>query len=168
MQGFAANELREAGFTAKELKAGRYDSHLLRAAGYTAEDMRLGNFALRELLRDAGYSLKELRAGGFLTSDFLAAPCSVTELKAAGFMDRDCTDGGLDPAVVSAIYGKNTLEQLRTKLGITCAQAKSGGLLPSECHQAGFSFDDGKALGFGGKIADWMTIALGSPYDKWN
>ena len=56
----------------------------------------------------------------------------------------------------------------RTKLSSETPQAKRGGLLPHECHQAGFSYEEGAALGFKGKLADWMTIALANPYNKWS
>ena len=42
-----------------------------------------------------------------------------------------------------------------------------GGLLPHECHQAGFSYEEGKALGFKRKIADWISMELAHPYNKW-
>ena len=169
-QGFSAVELRAAGYLAKEMKAARFDPQLLHSVGYTAEEMRQANYTLRDLIRDAGYSGKELRNSGFPAAQFVEAPCSVTELKAAGFSEMDCAAAGLESSVVSAVYRKKFTgpAELTAKLGFTCERLKNGGLLPSECHAAGFSFEEGVALGFKGKNADWMTIALGSPYDKWS
>jgi hypothetical protein len=58
------------------------------------------------------------------------------------------------------------LEELRAK-GVTCEQAKRGGLLPSQCHVAGYSFEEAKEVGFKGKLADWMAMDLTNPHNKW-
>ena len=113
----------------------------------------------------------------FVAADFLEAPCSVTELKAAGFAEAECTACGLERGVVAIVYAKRTREQLKAKLsvpemvsaaGFTCEQAKRGGLLPSECHQAGYSYEDAHALGFRRRIDDWLSMDLANPYNKWS
>ena len=134
-EGFKADELWEAGFSAKELKVARFEAPLLRSVGFTAEEMQVSGFPLRELIRDAGFSAKELRLAGFTASDFLGAPCSITEMRIAGFSSAECLDCGLQPEVVTAIYGKQTVQEIHAA-GFTCEQAKNGGLLPHECHQA--------------------------------
>ena len=67
--------------------------------------------------------------------------------------------GGIPPEIVE-------ISKLRVG-GLTCEQARSGGLLPNQCHQAGFSFEEGKAAGFKRKQADWMSMDLTNPYNKW-
>ena len=61
---YEAHELREAGFSAKELKGAQLDARSLKVAGYTAKEMRLAEFKLKELI-GAGYSAAELKEGGF-------------------------------------------------------------------------------------------------------
>ena len=61
---YEAHELREAGFSAKELKGAQLDARSLKVAGYTAKEMRLAEFKLKELI-GAGYSAAELKDGGF-------------------------------------------------------------------------------------------------------
>ena len=134
---------------------------------------------VRELIRDAGYSGRQLRLAGFTAAEFAAGPCSVTEIKAAGFTAKQCTEGGLDAEVVAAVYRKppkppekpqpliQVLQQLRAG-GMSIEQAKRGGLLPHECHQAGFSFEEGRSVGFKRKQADWMTMELMNPYNTWS
>ena len=147
---------------------------------------------LRELIRDAGYTGKQLRAAGFSVRDFLASPCSITEIKGAGFSGLECTEGGLNRDVVEVIYRKRKpsdgpkpaviaggmpplrvpqeiveVSKLR-EAGLTCEEAKAGGLLPSQCHQAGFSFEEGKMAGFKRRIADWISMELTNPYNKWH
>mmetsp|Transcript_56755 Transcript_56755/g.112704 ORF Transcript_56755/g.112704 Transcript_56755/m.112704 type:complete len:193 (-) Transcript_56755:130-708(-) len=148
-------------------------------------------YARQVLLRDAGYTVSALKAGGFSVADFLTVPCSITELKAVGFSAKQCMDAGLDRAVVEAVYklpaflsqvssassekdvnallkeGVSGLLKLIRASGITCEQAKKGGLLPSECHQAGYSYDEAKGAGFPRRIDDWMAMELRNPYNKW-
>jgi len=179
-EGFDAATLWKAGFPVRELKAALFDAPLLRSVGCSAEHMRLGGFGLRELIRDAGYSGRQLRTAGFTASDFLASPCSITELRAAGFTPQECIDSGLDTEVVEVIYEKRKPPTVRgpvppelveigklREAGMTCEQARNGGLLPSQCHDAGFSFEEGRAAGFKRKIADWLSMELTNPYNKW-
>ena len=180
-EGFDARTLWMAGFSAKDLRAALFDAPLLHSIGVPATQMRGGGFALRDLIRDSGYSGRELKVAGFTVADFLAAPCSVTEIKSAGFSADECTACGLDEEVVAHIYAKrkpmkneasmpikpeSMLEELRAK-GVTCEQAKRGGLLPSQCHVAGYSFEEAKEVGFKGKLADWMAMDLTNPHNKW-
>ena len=51
--------------------------------------------------------------------------------------------------------------------GVTCEQAKNGGLLPSQCHLAGYTFEEAREAGFKRKLADWMSMDLTNPYNKW-
>ena len=156
-----------------------FDTHLLKVVGFTAEEMKEASLLVRELIRDAGYSGRQLRAAGFTAADFVAAPCSVSEIKAAGFSAKECTEGGLDVEVVAAVYRKQpkppekpvpliqVLQQLRAG-GMTIEQAKRGGLLPHECKGAGYSYEEGRAVGFKRKLNDWMTMELANPYNTWS
>jgi hypothetical protein len=143
------------------------------------------------LLRDAGYTVSQLKAGGATAAELLAVPCSITELKAVGFTAAQCLEADLDETVVEAIYmlppflervslvcapteakdmlkeGTGGLLKLLRASGSTCDMAKRGGLLPSECHQAGYSHDEAKAAGFSRGIHDWMTMELKNPHNKW-
>ena len=176
---YEPHELREAGFPAKDLKLTRlpngapaFDANTLKSVGYTAEEMRLGGYALRDLLREChpGYTTAELKKGGFSALEFVAAPCSILELRSAGFSAAQCMGCGLDRQVVAVIYGKGTLEeklQLIKASGTTCQQAKTGGLLPSDCKKMGYTFDEGVAAGFTRKVEDWMTMGPANPHNKW-
>ena len=82
------------------------------------------------------------------------------------FTVAECVKCGLDGSVVWALYEGRTPLQLK-EAGISCLQARQGGLLPNECHQAGYTYEDGVAAGFTRGSADWMTNSLGSPYNKW-
>jgi len=68
---------------------------------------------------------------------------------------------------VAKARGWKGLVGLDLAKGVTCEQAKRGGLLPSQCHVAGYSFEEAKEVGFKGKLADWMAMDLTNPHNKW-
>ena len=137
--GFGVRELiRDSGFSGRQLKA----------AGFVAADvLEAPRMHMHMHMPVAPAHMHMHMPHRFVAADFLEAPCSVTELKAAGFAEAECTACGLERGVVAIVYAKRTREQLKAKLsvpemvsaaGFTCEQAKRGGLLPSECHQAGY------------------------------
>ena len=86
--GFTAAELRDAGFSAAELRAAGFSAAELRAAGFSAEELRAAGFSAEEL-RAAGFSAEELLAAGFSPEELLAAGFSKDELRAAGVSDAE-------------------------------------------------------------------------------
>ena len=98
----------------------------------------------------AGYTAARLKTQQF----------SALLLLDGGFNQADLEKAGIDARLVKEILaGKKTSEALKGA-GFTCKELRAGGFSASEL-KASFS---AKAL----QLADWMTIALANPYNKWS
>ena len=166
--GFTADELRAAGFSTKELKLARFEAQILKSVGYSAEEMRHAGYALRELIREMPDSPARSLEEEALRPRSSWQLCSVMELKATDSCRRMARK--LNPVVVEAMYTKKTMDKaLAHQVPWRHVHTSQRWWSPplSECHQAGYSFEDGVAAGFRGKQDDWMTVSSGSPYNKW-
>lgn len=122
--GYSPKELADAGFTAKELKAAGFSPQELKVAGFTAKELTDAGFTPAQL-KTAGYSAKELKDAGFSPKRLLDAGFNPKELKDAGFTAKDLSD-----------------------IGLTAKQLKDAGFTPEDLKAAGFSAADLRDAGF--------------------
>jgi intracellular multiplication protein IcmE len=136
--------LKEAGYTAKELKElGGYTAKQLRICGYSACAMKAAGFTAAEL-KSAGYSDGELKGAGFFDEEIKAAsglPPGVTV--------DDIKKAGCDPANLRRLKAKGvSAAAIRRISGCSVDQLKSAGFSPQELKEAGFTAAELRAAGF--------------------
>jgi len=77
--GYTAKELKDAGFTAGELRAAGFSAEDLKDAGFTAKQLKDAGFSAEDL-KNAGFSAKELKDEGFTDGDLIRAGYSAEEI----------------------------------------------------------------------------------------
>jgi intracellular multiplication protein IcmE len=132
--GFSAKDLKDAGFSAKELKDAGFSAKDLKDAGFSAKDLKDAGFSAKEL-KDAGFNAKELKDAGFSAQDLKDAGFSAAELKAAGFSAAELKAAGFTPAELKAA-------------GFTAAELKAAGFGADELQKGGFTLQDLRNAGF--------------------
>ena len=108
---FSVGELHAAGFEAGELReqvrAKSISTYAMREAGYTAGELKHGGFELKRLLAagydateatSAGWTLDQLRGAGYEAKDLRKAKHSATAMRAAGFEIEHLKRAGFSPA----------------------------------------------------------------------
>lgn len=105
--GFTAAELKDAGFSLDDLKAAGFGARDLISAGYSPQELKNSGFSLQALkdaglnpndLKNAGFSLQDLKAAGFSANELKNAGMSAEDLKKAGFQARELKDAGFGSA----------------------------------------------------------------------
>jgi hypothetical protein len=82
--GFAAEELKQAGFELRSLVSAGFKLGQLKDAGFHPSEFKDAQFTL-DNLKDAGFTPEELRQAGFFISSMQAAGFNPKQLKRAGF-----------------------------------------------------------------------------------
>jgi hypothetical protein len=171
---YSLSELKAAGYSDIELKAGGYSVADFKAAGYTIPQLKAINFTDTELksvgylfsdFKAAGFTDAQLKALGFTIADFKAAGFTDAQLKALGFTIADFKAAGYTILQLKAINFTDaeikatgyliadfraagyTILQLKA-INFTDTELKAGGYLFSEFKAAGFTDAQLKALGF--------------------
>jgi len=127
--GFAARQLREAGFSWNALRGAGLTLRELRHAGYPAEDFLSGAVDLREL-RSLGFSARELRES--------LGPTAARELRAAGFTATQ---------LKLADFDAWQLEEA----GYSIPEILDAGFCAQQMHYTSLSADGMRDAGFGAK-----------------
>eukprot|EP00434_Breviolum_minutum_P033346 symbB.v1.2.029506.t1/scaffold3240.1/size60461/1 len=92
--GFSAKDLKDAGFSAAEMKKNGYSAKDVKDAGFSAaEIMKVGYSA-----KDAGFSAKDLKDAGFSAKQMRKNGYSAKDVKDAGFSAKDFQDAGFSAA----------------------------------------------------------------------
>ncbi len=150
--GYTAKELRDAGFSAADLKRAGYTPEELKAAGYSARDLLNAGFTPDELAK-AGYSQADIKAGGtelppgITPDDIKKAGCDVDALKkekAAGVsaalikQHAGCSAQALKAAGFTDQELANAgfaAQQIKAATPLTDAQIKAAGCDPVKLKQ---------------------------------
>jgi len=82
--GFAAEELKQAGFKLRSLVSAGFTIGQLKDAGFHPSELKDAEFTL-DNFKDAGFTPEELRQAGFVISSMQAAGFNPKQLKRAGF-----------------------------------------------------------------------------------
>lgn len=106
--GFFARELEQSGYAAGDLRKAGY-----AAAGYSPEELLAKKFKAPDL-KATGYSIVELKAGGFSAKDLKEAGYSAGELRAGFFVD-ELAAAGFSAAEVSEQPGARLLEKMEER-----------------------------------------------------
>lgn len=142
--GFSAQELKNAGFTAAELKNAGFTAQALKDAGYSPLDMKLAGFTADEL-KNAGISPQELKKAGFTADELKKAGFNAEQLINAGFSPKDLNDAGFSAAELKKLG--ITAKALKDA-GYSAADLKDAGYSPKDLKEAGFSAQELKEAGF--------------------
>ena len=129
---FTAGELRQGGYTGREVFVAGYSCADAKAGGYTCAEVKAGSYTCEEAkkagflegLAAAGYTCEEAKAAGYVEG-LASAGYTVSEAASAGFLSGD-------------IY----------RAGYSCTEAKSVGFDAGECRNAGFDISECKDAGF--------------------
>ena len=181
--GYTARQLRIAGFSVADFMAVPCSVTEMKAAGFTATectegglDQQVVEVIFRKRTPPVSPFSKPPRRSPARTRATLAGSCEEISVQTdpSGSSPRFLTPrqlptpGRARPSFTPAGNPPELVEISTLRMnGLTCEQAKSGGLLPSQCHQAGFTFEEGRAAGFKRRMDDWMTMDLTNPYNKW-
>ena len=121
-------QLREAGYSAKELVKGGISVHYLRTWGkwtaremwesglsvkevftaFSLEGMRDAGYSAKEVkelneppsqVKEAGYTLREMKDAGYLPKEMRSAGFSAKELKDSGYLLAELKDAGFTPGL---------------------------------------------------------------------
>jgi ribosomal protein L13E len=133
-QQFTPEQLREAGFSVKDLKNFVKTPLELRLIGFSANQ-----------LKEAGFSSKELKEIGYSSAQMKSAKVSLEEMKSLGF-----TVAEMRNASVSGVQLKSlgyTAYEMREG-GFTANQLKSFGYSPNELLTAEFSIHQIREAGY--------------------
>lgn len=189
-QGCSCPILRDAGYTAGDLKAVGYEAAQLKGcgftldqlvqAGYSAADLKAAGFSAKQLSQQ-GFTPGQLAAAGFTPAEISAAGYSASELSAAGInanQNPECNASALAKAHAAGVSAAElkakgcglaalkaagyTATQLKAA-GFSAADLKAAGFSASELKAAGFSAGDLKTAGFSGaelKAAGFSNLDL--------
>ncbi len=97
--GFSAKQLKNAGFTAGQLKAAGFSAKQLKNAGFTAGQLKNAGFSAKQL-KDAGFTAGQLRKAGFSAAQLKHAGFTPQALLNAGFTKGDLLRAGVSPAAL--------------------------------------------------------------------
>jgi hypothetical protein len=104
--GFKIGQLKDAGFHPSELKDAEFTLDNFKDAGFTPEELRQAGFVISSM-QAAGFHPKQLKRAGFDAAAFKNdLRCSVAQLKAAGFTAKEIVEvehptGKHEPEIVS-------------------------------------------------------------------
>jgi hypothetical protein len=104
--GFTIGQLKDAGFRPSELKDAEFTLDNFKDAGFTPEELRQAGFVISSM-QAAGFNPKQLKRAGFDAAVFKnELRCSVAQLKAAGFTAKEIVEvehpaGKHEPEIVS-------------------------------------------------------------------
>jgi hypothetical protein len=172
---YTLEELREAGFTAKELDTlPEVDASELRTVGFTAEELKDAGFTARDLrhagyraksLKRAGYSVRDIVRAGYHTRNLREQGFTATELAGAGKIAEDLYHGGFAlPKLKEAGFGPEDIHWygaapwMLKKAGYTPTELKAGGIRAFTAVNTGFTLTE---LREGGYTASDMAESAG-------
>jgi intracellular multiplication protein IcmE len=126
--------LKDAGFTAAELKRAGFSAGELRSSGFSARELRAAGFSA-DALKQAGFDAKSLLDAGFTPTQLMHAGFSAKQLRAAGVSAAQLKDAGLSATELRAA-------------GYTATELKAAGFHAGDLKKAGYSSDDLQTAGF--------------------
>ncbi|MDF1645980.1 MAG: type IVB secretion system protein DotG/IcmE [Legionellaceae bacterium] len=135
-------QLKEAGFTADELRRAGASAAALRAAGFSPEALKKAGYSARELM-NAGFSPEELKAAGFSAEeiekgqDGLPPGVTVAQLRKAG-----CSVEAIKRERLAGVSAK----AIRQSAGCSAVALKAAGFTDSDLANAGLQPVDEKTI----------------------
>jgi len=163
---YTVENLRSAGYTARDLKESRFSAEFgadaLWAAGFTAEELRGKKdgkkvvFTASELktisdmtvqmLKEGGFTVTELKKAVFTPSEIKSGGFDATQMHEARFTAKELKDARFSAEELKPIFN---LQELRTvfsanelKGHFSASQLKKVGYLVGELYMAGISVQD--------------------------
>ena len=136
--GALPTELRDAGYTASELRAASSE-----AAGSNSSVTTLGAFDLRR----AGYSLKELKVVGFSTQELRDAGFAASEMQGASVAQLRSMGYSAVEVAASVTNFADRVNEFRAA-GFGALDLRSAGFSATAMCGAGYSVEDLKSAGF--------------------
>ena len=150
-QQYTLQELVDVGFIVVELRIAQYTAVELKATGFTIQELIDGGFEI-EALKDADYEIgdlishysgSELKQMGYTLTDFtLSASYTVVELKAFGFLPAEFNADGY---TVLELSGTFTISQLRISGGYTATQMFDSNVTATDAKNGGYTLNDLKS-----------------------
>ncbi|MFI4962698.1 MAG: type IVB secretion system protein DotG/IcmE [Legionellales bacterium] len=147
------NELRAAGFNARQLKDSGYNASRLQQCGFSACEERNSGFTAQEM-KDGGYSDGELKGAGFSNPEIEKASGLPSGISAAQVHSAGCDEvalaklhkSGVSASAVRRISGCSA-QQLKAA-GYTAGDLKEAGFSAAELKNASYTPDDLKKAGY--------------------
>tara|TARA_B100000035_G_scaffold23938_1_gene18831 strand:+ start:123 stop:19874 length:19752 start_codon:yes stop_codon:yes gene_type:complete len=150
-QQYTLQELIDVGFIVVELRIAQYTAVELKATGFTIQELIDGGFEI-EALKDADFELgdlityytgPELKQMGYTLTDFtLSASYTVVELKAFGFLPSEFNADGY---TVLELSGSFTISQLRISGGYTATQMFDSNVTATDAKNGGYTLNNLKS-----------------------
>lgn len=160
--GFVAKDMKDAGCTLKELADGRYNATDLRNAGYYCSEMKLVDFTIAQL-RTAGYSGQEMRLAGFSASQMKAGSFTAKKVRAAGYSAAEAIEAGWSVEVLKAAgYEAAELRDANcpavelNAVGFTLSELREAGYGTKELQDIGYGAEELRAAGV--KLAELTEV----------
>jgi ribosomal protein L13E len=121
--GFPRTQLKDAGFTATEMKLGKFKMRELKAAGFTVTEMKDAGFKNNHL-RKVGYTALEMKDAGFTAKQLRRAKFDILKIKEAGYTATQIKEAGFTATEMKE--AEFTAKQLR-RAGFTNSQLRTAG-----------------------------------------
>jgi len=156
---FPNSNLHTAQWARAKITGGAKVAKPFKSLGFACSEVR--SLGLVEGLKQAGYSCAEAKQAGYVEG-LKQAGYSCAEAKQAGYVE------GLKQAGYSCAEAKQAgyVEGLK-QAGYSCAEAKQAGYTPHQCHDAGFTFQDGRAAGYLGDERGWSKQYPQPEHNTW-
>ncbi len=135
ISGCSAEQLKAAGFTAKELRDAGFSAADLKRAGFTPEELRAAGFTARDLL-NAGFTPDDLAKAGYSAAEIKAAEAELPP----GITPDDVKKAGCDVDVLKKERAAGVSAALiRQYAGCSAQALKAAGFTDADLANAGFT-----------------------------
>jgi intracellular multiplication protein IcmE len=126
--GFTASQLRQNNYTISDLVTGLYTTSQILSAGYSSSDLKGAGYSATQL-RQNSYTISNLLDAGYTNNEILAAGYTSTELKNANYTASDLYNNNYT-ALQLKTAGYNDSDILN--LGYNISQLKTAGYQPTD------------------------------------
>ncbi|WP_131774847.1 type IVB secretion system protein DotG/IcmE [Legionella anisa] len=159
ISGCSVEQLKAAGFTAKELRDAGFSAADLKRAGFTPEELRAAGFTARDLL-NAGFTPDDLAKAGYSAADIKAAENELPP----GITPDDVKKSGCDVDVLRKERLAGVSATLIKRYAGCSAQAlKAAGFTDADLANAGFT---PQQIGSASPLTDAQIKAAGCDPDN--
>ncbi|CAM2762087.1 type IVB secretion system protein DotG/IcmE [Legionella anisa] len=159
ISGCSVEQLKAAGFTAKELRDAGFSAADLKRAGFTPEELRAAGFTARDLL-NAGFTPDDLAKAGYSAADIKAAENELPP----GITPDDVKKAGCDVDVLRKERLAGVSATLIKRYAGCSAQAlKAAGFTDADLANAGFT---PQQIGSASPLTDAQIKAAGCDPDN--
>ncbi len=129
----SCQELKKAGFNARQLKDVGYSAQKLRLCGFSACELRVAGFTAQQM-KDGGFSNDELKGAGFAANEIESASGVPNGMSASDIRKSDCSKKALSQWKASGV----SASAVRRIKGCTASQLQTAGYTDQNLKNAGF------------------------------